>query len=115
MMHGHEKSDPNTVAEMSANNAVSAAAEVMPEACFQHDGAKGGDRGERERAKRAPDIVPEARLRHDVGPACHRRSIAYGPQPGKGRRNGSHRSCTTSTLSCSRCRFSPSSVMRLPA
>ena len=27
MMHGHEKSDPNMVAEMSANNAVSAAAE----------------------------------------------------------------------------------------
>lgn len=27
MMHGHEKSDPNTVAEMSANNAASAAAE----------------------------------------------------------------------------------------
>src|SRR5215467_1226844 len=48
MMHGREKSDPAIVAEKSTNKAV--------------DGAKGGGRGERERAKHAPDPGSGARV-----------------------------------------------------
>ena len=44
----------------------------------------------------------KARPGHWVGEACHRRSSACGPQPGKGSRRDSPRSCTTSTTSRSR-------------
>ena len=36
-----------------------------------------------------------------AGGACHRRSIALGPQPGQGRRRNSPRSCATSASICS--------------
>ena len=53
---------------------------------------RAGAKGNAERAKHAPDAEP--------GRACHRRSSACGPQPGKGSRRSSPRSSTTSMTSC---------------
>ena len=79
MMHDREKSDPATVAGKPTNKAVPTAAEsVEPRA---------GPRGTR---------ASKARTGHRDGSACHKRWNAYDKSQGKGRRNGSPRSFTTS-------------------
>ena len=66
MMHGREKSHSAIVAAKPTNKAGRARCGA--------GGAKGGDQGERGRAKHAPDT--------ETGNACHRRSTAYGKPQG---------------------------------
>jgi hypothetical protein len=74
MMHGRGKSDSAIVAGKSVNKVEQSAAEPME----RRAGAKGNADQQR------------------TGEACHKRWNAYDKQLGKGRRNGSPRSSTTS-------------------
>ena len=84
MMHGRGKSDSAIVAYEADEQGGAIRCGV--------GGAKGRDQGECEPAKHAPGA--------GAGKACHRRWTAYGKLQGKGRRNGSPRSSTTSASTC---------------
>ena len=79
MMHGRGKSDAAIVAGKSAEQGRAIGCGT--------DGAKGGAMG---------NVDHKSRAGHRTGKACHKRWNAYDKQQGKGRRNGSPRSFTTS-------------------
>ena len=59
MTHGRERSDPATVALKPTNAAERSGAVLSPP---KDGGAKGGDRGERETGRHAPDAEPGRRV-----------------------------------------------------
>ena len=81
MMHGRWKSDSAIVAEKSVNKAELTAAELME----RRAGAKG-------------NVDQQTKRRAQNRASCPKRWNAYDKQQGTGRRNGSPRSSTTSTL-----------------
>ena len=98
MMHGREKSDPAIVADEADEQSRATGARS-----WWSQGR--GPRGTRD---------SKARAGRRTGKACPRRWTAYGKPQGRGRRNGSPRSSTTSASTCSGWRSSRSSANAAP-
>jgi|SRR6516165_6841816 len=98
MMDGHGKSDTAIVAGKLANKAEQSAAEPVER-----------------RAETEGNADQQARAGRSAGKPCHKRWRAYDKLQGKGRRNGSRRSSTTSTSNCCGTHSLRSSGKRPPA